>query len=359
VSLARKKTRVVNVGGVKIGGDNPVIVQSMTSCDTRDVSATLKQIRALEQAGCEIVRVAVPDAEAAESIAQIRSRINIPLIADIHFRDDLAVMAMSNGADAIRINPGNIPVDGIRRIVAEAKRNGKVIRVGVNSGSLEKDIALRHGGPTAAALVESALRNIRFLEEMDFTDMKLSLKSSNVATTIEAYRTISGLTDYPLHLGVTEAGTLLQSAIKSALGIGALLYDGIGDTIRVSITGDPLQEIDVAFGILRSLGLRRVGPEIISCPTCGRCEIDLVSLTAHVEEALRGMKEPLKIALMGCVVNGPGEAAEADVGIAGGRGSGLLFKKGQVVRKISEGDFVPALLKEIRSMTGTRVIEKD
>jgi (E)-4-hydroxy-3-methylbut-2-enyl-diphosphate synthase len=207
--------------------------------------------------------------------------------------------------------------------------------------------------------VESALRNIRFLEEMDFTDMKLSLKSSNVATTIEAYRTISGLTDYPLHLGVTEAGTLLQSAIKSALGIGALLYDGIGDTIRVSITGDPLQEIDVAFGILRSLGLRRVGPEIISCPTCGRCEIDLVSLTAHVEEALRGMKEPLKIALMGCVVNGPGEAAEADVGIAGGRGSGLLFKKGQVVRKISEGDFVPALLKEIRSMTGTRVIEKD
>ncbi|MHB8828163.1 MAG: flavodoxin-dependent (E)-4-hydroxy-3-methylbut-2-enyl-diphosphate synthase [Syntrophales bacterium] len=352
MSLSRKKTRVVDVGGVKIGGDFPVVVQSMTSCDTRDVAATLKQIKSLEEAGCEIVRVAVPDEAAAAAIKEIRSRIAIPLIADIHFRDDLAVMAMSKGADAIRINPGNIPVEGIRRIVNEAKRNKKAIRVGVNSGSLEKDIASRHRGATAPALVESALRNIRLLEGMDFTDMKLSLKSSDVATTIEAYRSISALTDYPLHLGVTEAGTLLQSAIKSALGIGALLHDGIGDTIRVSITGDPLQEIGVAFGILRALKLRNVGPEIISCPTCGRCEIDLVSLTSQVEERLKGMKTPFKIALMGCVVNGPGEAAEADIGIAGGKGSGMLFKKGEVVRKISEKEFVSVLLEEIRLMTG-------
>lgn len=355
MGLARKKTRVVDVGGVKIGGDSPIVVQSMTSCDTRDVAATLRQIAELEEAGCEIVRVAVPDENAAAAIKDIRARINIPLIADIHFRDDLAVMAMQNGADAIRINPGNIPVDGIRRIVTSAKLNRKSIRVGVNAGSLEKDIALRHGGPTAQALVESALRNIRLLEEMDFFDMKLSLKSSDVETTIEAYRSISALTDYPLHLGVTEAGTLLQSAIKSAIGIGALLHDGIGDTIRVSITGDPLQEIGVAFGILRSLKLRNVGPEIISCPTCGRCEIDLVSLTSQVEEKLRYMKTPLKIALMGCVVNGPGEAREADIGIAGGKESGMLFKKGEVVRKITEAEFVPVLLEEIRAMTGENI----
>lgn len=355
MSLARKKTRVVDVGGVKIGGDSPIVVQSMTSCDTRDVAATLRQIAELEEAGCEIVRVAVPDENAAAAIKDIRARINIPLIADIHFRDDLAVMAMQNGADAIRINPGNIPVDGIRRIVTSAKLNRKSIRVGVNAGSLEKDIALRHGGPTAQALVESALRNIRLLEEMDFFDMKLSLKSSDVETTIEAYRSISALSDYPLHLGVTEAGTLLQSAIKSAIGIGALLHDGIGDTIRVSITGDPLQEIGVAFGILRSLKLRNVGPEIISCPTCGRCEIDLVSLTSQVEEKLRHMKTPLKIALMGCVVNGPGEAREADIGIAGGKESGMLFKKGEVVRKITEAEFVPVLLEEIRAMTGENI----
>jgi len=352
LSLPRKKTKVLDVGGVKIGGDFQVVVQSMTSCDTRDVASTLKQIKILADAGCEIVRVAVPDETAAAAIREIRSQITIPLIADIHFRADLAVMALNNGADAIRINPGNIPVEDIRRIVKEAKKNKKVIRIGVNSGSLEKDIAFRHRGATAPALVESALRNIRLLEEMDFTDMKLSLKSSDVATTIEAYRSISALTDYPLHLGVTEAGTLLQSAIKSALGIGALLYDGIGDTIRVSITGDPLQEIGVAFGILRALKLRNVGPEIISCPTCGRCEIDLVSLTSQVEEKLKGMKAPLKIALMGCVVNGPGEAGEADIGIAGGKGAGMLFKKGEVVRKLREDEFVSVLLEEISLMTG-------
>ena len=327
----------------------------MTSCDTRDVHATVEQIKVLENAGCEIVRVAVPDEEAAAAIREIKKKIHIPLIADIHFRDDLALMAMNHGADAIRINPGNIPVDGVNRIVAAAKKNQKAIRVGVNAGSLEKDIAARHGGPTAGALVESAQRSIHLLEEMGFTNMKLSLKSSDVSTTIEAYRSISALTDYPLHLGVTEAGTLMRSAIKSAIGIGALLYEGIGDTIRVSITGDPVQEIDVAYSILRALNIRNVGPEIISCPTCGRCEIDLVSLTSVVEHRLRGMKTPLKIALMGCVVNGPGEAQEADIGIAGGKGSGMLFKKGKVVRKIKEEEFVPVLLEEIRQMTGEKL----
>jgi (E)-4-hydroxy-3-methylbut-2-enyl-diphosphate synthase len=355
LSEVRKKTRTIDIGGVKIGGGAPVVVQSMTSCDTRDVRATLEQIRALEDAGCEMVRVAVPDEEAASAIKKIRPKMNIPLIADIHFRDDLAVIAMNYGADAVRINPGNIPVDGIRRIVSAAKQSKKAIRVGVNSGSLEKDIAIRHGGPTAPALVESALRNIHLLEEMGFTDMKLSLKSSDVSTTIEAYRSISVLTDYPLHLGVTEAGTLMRSAIKSAIGIGALLYEGIGDTIRVSITGDPLQEIGVAYDILRALKIRTVGPEIISCPTCGRCEIDLVSLASQVEQKLRGMKTPLKIALMGCVVNGLGEAQEADIGIAGGKGSGMLFKKGKVVRKIKEDEFVPVLLEEIRLMTGEKL----
>ena len=322
----------------------------MTSCDTRDVAATVGQIRALEEAGCEIVRVAVPDEAAAAAIHEIRSRIRMPLIADIHFQYPLALLAMNHGADGIRINPGNIPAEGIRRIVEMARTNRKVIRIGINAGSLEKEIALRHGGPTSAALVESALKNIRLLEEMDFDLIKLSLKSSDVRTTIDAYREVSEKTDYPLHLGVTEAGTLLQSAIKSAIGIGTLLYQGIGDTIRVSVTGSPVPEIGVAFGILRALGLRRTGPDIVSCPTCGRCEIDLAGLAERVERELAGMKTPMKIALMGCVVNGPGEAAEADIGIAGGKGAGMLFKRGKIVRKIREEEFVPVLLEEIRMM---------
>ncbi|OGP84789.1 MAG: 4-hydroxy-3-methylbut-2-en-1-yl diphosphate synthase, partial [Deltaproteobacteria bacterium RBG_16_58_17] len=348
--IHRRKTRPVFVGGVQIGGEAPVVVQSMTSSDTRDVRATVEQIRELEEAGCEIVRVAVPDEAAAAAIREIRSLIRIPLIADIHFRHRLALLAMNHGADGIRINPGNISPDGIREIVRMARANGKVIRIGINAGSLEKEIFIRHGGATAEALVESALKNIRLLEEMDFDAIKLSLKSSAVATTIEAYRLAAGKTDYPLHLGVTEAGTLVQAAIKSAIGIGTLLYDGIGDTIRVSVTGDPVQEIGVAYGILRALNIRNVGPDIIACPTCGRCEIDLAKLAQRVEGELKGMKSPLKIALMGCVVNGPGEAAEADIGIAGGRRSGILFKKGKVVRKIREEEFVPALMEEIRTM---------
>jgi len=311
----------------------------------------VEQILALEEAGCEIIRVAVPDETAAVAIREIKAGIHIPLIADIHFNHRLAIAAMKQGADGVRINPGNISPDGIRQIVKSAKASGKVIRIGVNSGSLDKEIAARHGGPTAEALVESAMETIRRLEEMDFDAIKLSLKSSDVATTIEAYRLASQKTDYPLHLGVTEAGTLVQAAIKSAIGIGVLLQEGIGDTIRVSVTGHPVQEMGVAYGILRALNIRNVGPDVISCPTCGRCEIDLAGLAQRVETELKGLKAPLKIALMGCVVNGPGEAAEADIGIAGGRGTGMLFKKGVIVRKIREEEFIPALLGEIRAMT--------
>ncbi|MBA4422126.1 MAG: 4-hydroxy-3-methylbut-2-en-1-yl diphosphate synthase [Syntrophus sp. (in: bacteria)] len=350
----RKKTKPVFLGGVQIGGEAPVVVQSMTSSDTRDVSATVGQIRELEDVGCEIVRVAVPDEAAAAAIHDIKDQIHIPLIADIHFNHQLALLAMRHGADGVRINPGNIPPDGIRKIVRLAGENSKVIRIGINAGSLEKEIAGRYGGPTAGALVESALRNIRLLEDMGFDAIKLSLKSSDVATTIDAYRLISEQTDYPLHLGVTEAGTLVQAAIKSSIGIGILLYEGIGDTIRVSVTGRPDQEIGVAYGILRALNIRNIGPDIISCPTCGRCEIDLAGLVGKVEEELKGMKTPLKIALMGCVVNGPGEAAEADIGIAGGRGVGMLFKKGKIVNKIREEEFVPVLMKEIRKMVNDR-----
>lgn len=325
----------------------------MTCSDTRDIQATVEQIRELEEAGCEIIRVAVPDETAAVAIGEIKKRIHIPLIADIHFNHRLAITAMRCGADGVRINPGNIPEYGIREIVKSAKTSGKVIRIGINSGSLDKEIAARHGGPTAEALVDSAMQNIRLLEAMDFGSIKLSLKSSDVATTIEAYRLVSQMTDYPLHLGVTEAGTLIQAAIKSAIGMGVLLYEGIGDTVRVSVTGHPAQEMGVAYGILRALKIRNVGPDIISCPTCGRCEIDLAGLAERVERELKGLKVPLKVALMGCVVNGPGEAAEADIGIAGGRGAGMLFKKGKVVRKIREEEFIPVLLKEIGEMTNT------
>lgn len=347
----RKKTKPVYLGGVQIGGDAPVTVQSMTCSDTRDVLATVAQIRELEEAGCEIIRVAVPDQTAARAIREIKSQIRIPLIADIHFNPRLAIAAIRCGADGIRINPGNMTAAGIRSIVKEARSRGSVIRIGINAGSLDRAVAKRHGGPTAEALVESAMQSIGLLEEMDFHAIKLSLKSSDVATTIDAYRRVSRMTDYPLHLGVTEAGTLIGAAIKSAIGIGVLLHEGIGDTLRVSVTGHPVQEMGVAYGILRALNIRHVGPDIISCPTCGRCEIDLAGLAEQVERALKGMKAPLKVALMGCVVNGPGEAAEADIGIAGGRGTGMLFKKGKAVRKIREEEFVPALLREIGEMT--------
>ena len=330
-SIRRKKTRPVFLGSVQVGGNAPVAVQSMTSTDTRNVRATVRQIRKLEEAGCEIVRVAVPDKEAAAALSVIKRRIAIPLIADIHFNYRLAIEAIGNGVDAIRINPGNIAKEKILKIVEAAKSRGTVIRIGVNAGSLEKDLLRKYGGPSPSALVESAL-----------------------TTMVEAYRELSGKTDYPLHLGVTEAGSIVNAAVKSAIGMGILLYEGIGDTIRVSVTGDPVSEIGVAYSILRAMGIRNVGPDIISCPTCGRCEIDLVGLTREVERRLTGMKTHLKIALMGCVVNGPGEAAEADVGIAGGRGYGLLFRKGNAIRKVKEKEFVTALLAEIDSMAAER-----
>ncbi len=352
--IKREKTKPVYVGGVQVGGGAPVVVQSMTCTDTRDVRTTIEQIKGLEDVGCELVRVAVPDSEAAQALVDIKKAIKIPLIADIHFNHLLALEAIKNGVDGIRINPGNISKEKTRKIISAAGERNTAIRIGVNAGSLEKEILSKYRGPTSAALVESALNSIALFEDMGFSSMKISVKSSDVATMIDAYRSLSEKTDYPLHLGVTEAGSIINSSVKSSIGIGLLLYEGIGDTIRVSITGDPVSEVDVAYRILRALNIRRIGPDIISCPTCGRCEIDLFRLVEEVEKRLAGMKEYLKIALMGCVVNGPGEAAEADIGVAGGRGSGVLFKKGKVVRKIKEEEFIDVLLGEIESEVASR-----
>ncbi|PKN52033.1 MAG: 4-hydroxy-3-methylbut-2-en-1-yl diphosphate synthase [Deltaproteobacteria bacterium HGW-Deltaproteobacteria-13] len=352
--MTRKKTKKINLDFVSIGGDAPIVVQSMTNTDTRDVEATVAQIGELEKAGCEVIRVAVPDKKAVQAIPAIKKRIRLPLIADIHFDYRLAVDAMKSGAAGIRINPGNMAPDKINEVIKVAKERDIVIRIGVNSGSLQKDLLLKYGGATADALVESALQNIERFEDQGFDKIKLSLKSSDVPSMIEAYRAISAKTDYPLHLGVTEAGSLVNAAVKSALGIGTLLYEGIGDTIRVSVTGDPVSEIPLAYGILRALKIRNVGPEIVSCPTCGRCEIDLLKLSGKIEKALAGRKDYLKVALMGCVVNGPGEAADADIGIAGGKGQGILFKKGKVVKKVNEKDFVKVLMKEINLMIEER-----
>jgi (E)-4-hydroxy-3-methylbut-2-enyl-diphosphate synthase len=348
--IKRKKTRKIYLGGVPVGGDSPITVQSMTNTNTCDIEATVAQINALSDAGCEIIRIAVPDQEAADAVAEIKKRIKLPLVADIHFHSQLAIEAMKHGVAAIRINPGNIAPEKIREIIKTAKEREVVIRLGVNAGSLQKDVILEYGGVTADAIVASALKNIEIFEAEDFGNLKLSLKSSDVPVMIEAYKKISEKTDYPLHLGVTEAGTLVSAAVKSSLGIGTLLYQGIGDTIRVSVTGDPLLEIPVAYGILRSLKIRKVGPEIVSCPTCGRCQIDLLGLTERMEKALAGRKEYVKVALMGCVVNGPGEAADADIGIAGGRGFGMLFQKGVASKRIAENEFIPVLLEEIDNM---------
>lgn len=337
---------MVHLGPVAVGGGAPVRVQSMTNTDTRDVDATLAQIVALAQAGCEIARVAVPDARAVEALASVCRQSPLPVVADIHFDGRLAVAAVEAGVAGLRINPGNIGPQ-VERVVDAAKAAGIPIRVGANSGSIPKDILERCGGPTADALVEAALRHVRLLEERGFGAIKISLKSSSVPVTVAAYRRMSALVDYPLHLGVTEAGTPLRGAVKSALGIGMLLAEGIGDTIRVSLTGDPLREMTVAWEILRCLGLRRRGPEIVSCPTCGRTEIDLEALASAVEAHLANVTEPFTVAVMGCVVNGPGEAREADIGIAGGRDCGIVFKKGAVVRKVRGEALIPAFLQEL------------
>ena len=344
----RQETRRIRVGSVFVGNGAPVAVQSMTNTYTQDVEATVGQVNALSRAGCEIVRVAVPDMDAALAIEAIKKQIDIPLIADIHFDHNLAIAAADAGADGLRINPGNIGATHKVKAVADcAKFHGIPIRVGVNAGSLEKDI-LATMGATPEAMVKSALRNIAILEDLDFTDIKISLKASDVERTVEAYRLISTRTDVPLHLGVTEAGGLYAGITKSAIGIGMLLAEGIGDTIRVSLTRDPVEEIRVGWEILRSLKIRKRGPEIISCPTCGRCRINLFDIARNVEKALLNCTTDIKVAIMGCVVNGPGEAREADIGIAGGDGMGILFKKGHVVKKVPQDRLVGVLLQEIK-----------
>jgi (E)-4-hydroxy-3-methylbut-2-enyl-diphosphate synthase len=327
----------------------------MTKTDTRDIGKTVRQIRLLEEAGCEIIRVAVVDQEAARAIAEIKKRIRIPLIADIHFHSHLALSAIESGADGLRINPGNIGGrDRLKPLVIAARNRSVPIRIGVNSGSLEKDLLKRFGGATPEAMVSSALRTIEWMEDLGFDLIKISLKASDVLRTVEAYRLFSKRSDYPLHLGVTEAGKGSAAIVKSSIGIGLLLSEGIGDTLRVSLTGNPVEEVRVGYGILRALDIRKRGVEIVSCPTCGRCNIDLAPLVAKVERGVRKISTSLTVAMMGCVVNGPGEAKEAEIGIAGGKGVGVLFRKGKVVRKLEEKDFVSVLLKEIEEMTGEK-----
>lgn len=356
LTVPRRPTRPIRLGTVAIGGGAPVVVQSMTNTDTRNWRATVAQIRRLEAAGCELVRVAVPDGEAVAALPLIRKHISIPLIADIHFDHRLALGSLEAGVDGLRINPGNIGgADRVKKVARLALERRVPIRIGVNSGSLERDLLERYGRPTPEALVESALRHVRLLEDHGFGLIKISLKSSDVLTTVAAYRLLASRTDYPLHLGVTEAGTAVQGAVKSALGIGILLAEGIGDTLRVSITGDPVDEMPIAWGILRALRLRERGVELVSCPTCGRTEMDLIGLAEKAERLFRTVRTPIKVAVMGCVVNGPGEAREADVGIAGGRGTGILFKKGRMIEKLPEKELLSRLVREVEAMTGEAV----
>jgi (E)-4-hydroxy-3-methylbut-2-enyl-diphosphate synthase len=349
----RRQTRRIHVGGVAVGGGAAVSVQSMTNTDTRDVRATLAQIRSLTREGCEIVRVAVPDAKAAAAFARICARSPIPVIADIHFDHRLAIACADAGAACLRINPGNIGGAGRTVEVLRAARANRIpVRIGVNAGSVERDLLDRYGSPTPTALVESAARCARICEKARFSALKFSLKASDVATTIEAYRKFSRRFDYALHIGVSEAGTVFSGTVKSAVGIGALLAEGIGDTLRVSLTGPPEEEVRVGWEILKSLGLRRRGPDFISCPTCGRVSIDIATIAAEVERRLSGVRVPLKVAVMGCAVNGPGEAREADVGVAGGKGEGLIFLKGRVVKKVAEKDIVREVVRLARTLAG-------
>lgn len=352
----RHKTRVVRIGDVAIGGENPIRIQSMCNTKTEDVEATVAQIRALTATGCEIVRVAVPTVAAAEAIGAIRRQIKIPLVADIHFDYRLALAAMEHGADKIRINPGNIGEDWkLREVVNAAKERNIPIRVGVNSGSLEKDLLQKYGGVTAEGIVESALEKVRRIEELGYENLVISIKSSDVLMCIRAHELLAAETDYPLHIGITEAGTLLRGTVKSAVGLGVILYEGIGDTIRVSLTGDPLEEIKAAREILKSLGLRKGGVEVVSCPTCGRTEIDLIGLANRVESLVERYSDlDVRVAVMGCVVNGPGEAREADFGVAGGKGAGVLIRKGEVIRTMPEAELLPALEAELQRIRAER-----
>lgn len=344
----RRKTRTIYVGKVPVGGGHLVVVQSMTKTNTLDVEATVKQIQSLESIGCEIIRLAVPNMKAAKVLGTIKKSVSIPVIADIHFDWRLALEAIEQGVDGLRINPGNIGAKWkIKEVVTAAKNNLIPIRIGINAGSLEKDLLKKYGHPKPEALVESAERSITMLEGMDFTNIKISLKGSDVLTTVDAYRLFSDKYDYPLHIGVSESGPPSTGIIKSSVGCGILLSEGIGDTMRVSLTAEPEEEVRVAYEILKALGLRKKGAEIVSCPTCGRCGIDLTGLATEVEYRLRKINKPMKIAVMGCVVNGPGEAREADIGIAGGKGIGILFRKGKIIKKIKEKDLLDELMHEI------------
>lgn len=353
MTMIRRKTRVINIGKVSVGGEHPIAVQSMTNTDTRNVEATVGQIKQLEAAGCEIVRVAVLDMQAAEAIARIVPQISIPLIADIHFDYRLALKSVEAGAQGLRINPGNIGErKRVQEVVSCCKEYDIPIRIGVNAGSLERTLLDKYGQVCAEAMVESAREHIKILEDMAFYNLKVSLKSSSVLMTVKAYQLLAEQVNYPLHVGITEAGTLERGLVKSAVGLGLLLYQGIGDTIRVSLTADPVEEVWAAYEILRNLGLRNRGPELISCPTCGRTEIDLISLAKSVDKKVKYIPDPIKIAVMGCVVNGPGEAREADVGIAGGRGTGLLFRRGEIVKRVPETQLIDELMAEIHNYCG-------
>jgi len=350
---ARRLTRRIRVGGVSVGGGTPVSVQSMTNTDTRDVRATLAQIRSLAREGCEIARVAVPDEAAVNAFRRIRAGSPIPVIADIHFNHRLAIACADAGADGLRINPGNIGGEkNTLEVLRAARANRIAVRIGVNAGSVEKELLARHGGPTPKALVESAARSLKICEKARFHNLKFSLKASDVATTIEAVRLFSRRFDYPLHIGVTEAGTVFSGTVKSAVGLGVLLAEGIGDTLRVSLTGPPEEEVRVGWQILKALGLRRRGPDFVSCPTCGRVAIDVVGISTEVERRLSDLQVPLRVAVMGCAVNGPGEAREADVGVAGGKGEGLIFVRGEIVKKVREKDIVGEVVLQARRLAG-------
>ncbi len=349
----REHTKTIQIGDRVVGGGNPILIQSMTNTRTEDVKATVDQIQRLTKAGCDIIRCAVPTMKAALAFAEIKKEITIPLVADIHFDYRLAIAAMENGADKIRINPGNIgSPDRVKAVVDVAKDRKIPIRVGVNSGSLEKELVQKYHGVTAEGIVESALDKVHMIEDMGYDQLVISIKSSDVLMCARAHELISERTSYPLHVGITESGTLLSGNIKSALGLGIILYQGIGDTIRVSLTGDPVEEVKSAKLILRTLGLRKGGVEVVSCPTCGRTKIDLIGLANQVEEMVAELPLDLKVAVMGCVVNGPGEAKEADIGIAGGIGEGLLFKKGEIVKKLPESELLEALRQELSDYKG-------
>lgn len=348
----KKLTRQLHIGTVAVGGGAPCSVQSMCSTDTRNITATMAQITALAEAGCEIVRCAVPDSDAADSLAIIKQQSPIPVIADIHFDYKLALRVLAGGIDGLRLNPGNIGEQWkVAEVVKAASERKVPIRIGVNGGSLEKQLLEKYGHPTAEAMVESALGHIRILEDLKYQEIKISLKASDVTKTVEAYRLLAQQVDYPLHIGITEAGTTFSGTIKSSVGLGILLYDGIGDTLRVSLTGDPTDEVRVGYTILKTLGLRQRGVNFVSCPTCGRCQINLIKVAEEVEQRLQKVDKPITVAVMGCAVNGPGEAREADVGVAGGNGEGLIFRKGEIVRKVAEVDLVEALLEEIESLS--------